>query len=335
MSRSADSAATHAQAAEAERIIRGGSRSFAAAARLFDPQTRISAHLLYAWCRHCDDQIDGQELGHGQEVLSDDERRARLDRLFDQTRAALAGRQVTDPVFSAFAGVVRQHAIPPELPIALIDGFALDVAGGTYADLDATLAYCWHVAGVVGVMMAMVMGARREDVLDRACDLGLALQLTNIARDVIDDARLGRVYLPLDALARHGVPVLRADGSALPAMTVAARVADPAHRPAVWDATMDLLDAAEPYYASATAGLAHLPFRSALAVAAARGIYRQIGRTLRQGGPRAWDRRVVVGTPARAGRLAEAIWIAGRAASIDRARVAPPRTGLWTRPRPA
>jgi phytoene synthase len=304
--------------AMAKAMMGEGSKSFAQAAALFDRETRAGAYLLYAWCRHCDDVIDGQELGHGREELTPDEQRRRLDRLYAQTRSALAGEPQDDPVFAAFQAVALRYAIPPEPALALIDGFAMDVEGRRYLTLDELLLYCWRVAGVVGVMMARVMGVRDPATLKRAGDLGLAFQLTNIARDVVDDAANGRVYLPLDWLAEAGVPE--------------DAVGDPAQRPAVFGVARRLLEAAEPYYDSARIGISRLPHRSAWAIASARGVYRQIGRTLLKGGPDAWDRRVVVPKPVKLARVAEAAMLASKARLFEANRLEPPRVGLWDPP---
>ena len=189
-----------------------------------------------------------------------------------------------------------------------------------YETLEDCCRYCYHVAGVVGVMMAYVMGARGEDALDRASDLGLAFQMTNIARDVMDDAAAGRVYLPEQWLREAGVPP--------------DEIARPDHRPAVHSVTRRLLDEAERYYASAQTGLALLPFRSAWSVATARRVYRDIGRLLRERGPGAWDRRASTGTGR---KLLLASAAAGDAMATLRGGggAAPPRDGLWTRPRGA
>lgn len=291
-----------------------GSKSFAQAAALFPRETRAGAYLLYAWCRHCDDVIDGQELGHGREELAPAEQRRRLDGLYAQTRSALAGEPQGDPVFAAFQAVAQRYAIPPEPALALIDGFAMDVEGRAYRTLDELLLYCWRVAGVVGVMMARVMGVTDEPTLRRAGDLGLAFQLTNIARDVIDDAANGRVYLPHDWLGEAG---LTPD-----------QVADRAHRPAVFAVARQLLEAAEPYYASARVGVARLPFRSAWAVASARCVYREIGRTLLRQGPAAWDRRVVAPKAAKFALVAQGALVAAKA-QTERRRPEPPRPPLF------
>ncbi|HYF23528.1 MAG TPA: phytoene/squalene synthase family protein [Caulobacteraceae bacterium] len=308
---------TDALVAHSRESITKGSKSFRAASRLFDANTREDAWLLYSWCRRCDDEIDGQDHGLGEIELTDEERAERLERLYGMTRAALRGEPTTDPVFAAFQRVALKHALPEEYPLALLDGFAMDVAGRRYRTLEDTLEYCWHVAGVVGVMMAYVMGVRDEAALRRAQDLGIAFQLTNIARDVVEDAQKGRVYLPQDWLTQAGAE--------------AGEVASPSKREAVFAVTRRLLETAEPYYDSAKAGLRSLPFRSSMAIAAARGVYREIGRKILRRGPGALDRRAVVGR-------AMKLWLFGRGAliavwtqTLDRGKPASARPELWTR----
>ncbi len=314
-----DLAQDRALVAQAEAIIRQGSKSFAAAARLFDPTTRARAYFLYAWCRHCDDVIDGQALGHDAAEPSPEDKRARLAELQRATRAALAGAPTSDPVFRAFQQVARAVDLPQAYPLEHLAGFAMDVEGTAYGALQDLLVYCWRVAGVVGVMMAHVMGAREAEVLRRAADLGLAFQLTNIARDVVADARVGRLYLPADWLAEAGVPA------------TPEAVADPAHRRAVFGVTQRLIAAAEPYYDSAREGLPALPFRSAWAVAAARGVYREIGRSVARAGPAAFDGRTTVSGAAKTLRLLEGGLLAARAASLGRAFPPKPRpVTLWS-----
>lgn len=265
--------------AHATETIRTGSHSFATAARLFAPPVREGAVMLYAWCRHCDDVVDGQALGHGQRHGRREDSAARLAQLRHATRLASAGMAQDDPVFAGLAEVVRRHRIAPVYLEHHLDGFAMDVAGHRYATLDDTLLYCWRVAGVVGVMMSQIMGRSDAATLDRACDLGMAFQLTNIARDVVEDAAIGRIYLPAEWLAEEGIP---AD----------ARLADPRHRAALARVAQRLVQAAEPYYDSAMGGLAALPMRSAWSIATARSVYRAIGRKVNARGSAAWDTRV-------------------------------------------
>ncbi len=282
--------------------IRNGSQSFAAAVRLFSPEVRDSAVMLYAWCRHCDDVVDGQTLGHGQRGGQRADGAVRLAGLRQSTRLACDGRPPGDPVFMGLAEVVRRHRLAPRHLEAHLDGFAMDVAGHRYATFDDTLAYCWRVAGVVGVMMSQVMGRSDAATLDRACDLGMAFQLTNIARDIVEDAAIGRVYLPADWLAAEGIP----PGASLD---------DPRHRAALARIADRLVRAAEPYYDSALDGLPALPLRSAWSIATARSVYRSIGRKVRSRGPSAWDTR------ARTNGAEKAWWVAAAAAQAVASRM--------------
>ena len=261
-------------------MIRDGSRSFAGAARLFPPQTREAATLLYAWCRHCDDQIDGETLGRRTATGLRRLRQERLATLMETTRRALDGEASSDAVFVAFQRVVTRYAIPERYPMELLEGFAMDVEGRRYPDVTALRLYCYHVAGTVGLMMAHVMGVRDEWTFERAADLGIALQMTNIARDVVEDARDGRVYLPLDWLEQAGVPT--------------DEVFEPRYRAALAAVVVRLLDEADRYYASGNRGLPRLPFRCAWAVAVARDVYSAIGAAVRQRGATAWDERTIV-----------------------------------------
>ena len=294
--------------------IEKGSRSFAVAARLFPPDVRDSATMLYAWCRHCDDVIDDQVLGEGGGAI-DATAGAKLAQLRAQTVEALAGR-AGEPVFVGLHRVASKHGIPERLPLDLLEGMAMDVRGQAYATLDDTLRYAYHVAGCVGLMMAMIMGVRERAVLQRACDLGIAFQLTNIVRDVMGDAAVARIYLPADLLAAQGL--------------TAADVGAPRHRAGVLRVGLQLLDAADGYYASAGEGIAHLPFRCACAVAAARRIYRGIGAVVRARGVAAWDSRARTSKAAVAAGLAAAGVEAATAIALRGWRSPASREGLWT-----
>jgi len=301
--------------AEARDSIQRGSKSFRFASRIFDRTTRERAWLLYAWCRACDDLADGQEMGHGMTLVTDPE--ARLETIRARTAAAYEGRPTGDPAFDGFGVVARECAIPRALAEDLIAGFALDAAGWQPRSEADLYLYCYHVAGAVGVMMALVMGVAPDDqvVLDRACDLGIAFQLSNIARDIGEDDAAGRCYVPIDWLVEkdmspgeHMKPHLRP------------RLADLANR---------LAARAEIYEASGRAGAGALPFRSAWAVLAAAGIYGEIGREVARRGRSAWDRRVVISKPAKLAALVTAGWAAATASPDTATR--PDR--LWTRER--
>ena len=313
-----DGADARALLAHSEGVIAQGSQSFAGAARLLPAAQREGAQLLYAWCRWCDDVMDGQALGHGAQALTIEERRDRLAGLERDTRAALSGGACEAPAFAALQRVAAATGLSERWPLEhLRAGFALDVDPRLFADLPALMDYCWGVAGVVGVMMARVMGVAEDDLdtLRRAQDLGLAFQLTNIARDVAEDARNGRVYLPADALAAEG---LAPDPAA---------VLDPGRAPAVTAVRRGLVEAAEPYYASASAGLPALAFKAAWGIAAARAVYREIGREVVRRGTGALEARTVV--PGGRKRLL-AVGALGPALGSRLPRRSPPRPPLWS-----
>jgi 15-cis-phytoene synthase len=298
-------------------MIREGSKSFAVAARLFAPETRAAAYQLYAWCRYCDDRIDDETLGHRSGAAALGSLDDRLARLYEDTRLTLRGDPPGEPVYEALGRVVGRYGIPQHLPLELIEGFAMDARGQRYERLDDLFLYCYHVAGTVGLMMAHVMGVRDEPTLRRAADLGIALQMTNIARDVVDDARAGRVYLPLHWLAEARVPP--------------EEVAEQQHRERLAGVACRLLREADRYYASGDQGLARLPFRSAWSVTVARGVYSEIGRLVSTRGARAWDDRTVVSRGRKLAWVARGLGEALYLVTVSRRQRAAPRPDLWTK----
>jgi len=257
-------------------MITVGSKSFSLAARLFGADTRDAAFCLYGWCRHCDDEID-VPIGSAD---ASQRQLKRLERLVAQTRSAYAGDPQEDPVFLAFQHVTRRYGIPAEYPLELLEGMAMDVRCQRYKTVEELLVYCYRVAGTVGLMMSHIMGLSSEKALENAAHMGMAMQLTNIARDVLEDAGMGRVYLPTEWLESAQIPV--------------GEVAETRHRKVVAALVARLLDRAEELYRSGDAGLICLPFRATWAISAARRIYSEIGVRVRVRGSRAWDTRTVV-----------------------------------------
>lgn len=283
---------------------------------MLPPALRDDAAMLYAWCRYCDDVIDGQIMGHDQIADYKDGQKERLERLRSDTRRALDGENLDNPVYTGLARVIARHEIDHKYPFELLKGFEMDAEDRVYETLEDLLDYCYHVAGVVGVMMAQIMGVRSAAVLDRASDLGLAFQLTNIARDVIDDAKARRVFVPRDILMRCGAPV------------EAAKLERSENWAAAYQGADALLLAAERYYASSKVGIKRLPFRCAWAIFAALYVYRDIGRTLQNKGPDAWAGRVSAGKARKASLALGAIVPAlGRKRTTET-----PRDGLYSRP---
>lgn len=294
----AAAAAAAADTALCEDVIRRRSRSFYVASRLLPGEVRARAMATYAFCRGADDDVDdgGSEDDARRRHLAT---RRRLDRIY-------AGEAPSDPVGRAFARVVVAAAIPRAEPEALLDGMAQDLGPVRIGDEDALLAYCYRAAGVVGRMMSRIMGRSDAEALRRAIDLGIAMQLTNIARDVGEDAARGRVYLP--------ATWLREAGSATEDVLALA----PA--PGVLAANRRLLALAEAYYDSGIAGIPLLPARCRPAILSAAWIYREIGRVVRARGGDGVTARARVGG---ARKLALAAGAAARCTIDPRLRRAP------------
>lgn len=297
---------------QAEAVIARGSKSFAASTRLFAPDMRRDVTLLYTWCRHCDDVIDGQDLGHGTITTANDET---LQQLRSHSLAALAGEPADQLPYQALAELARRHPIQRALVEAHIRGFELDVAGWQPQTLDDTLRYCYHTAGTVGIMMAVLMDVHDEATLYRASDLGIAFQLTNIARDVVEDAIAGRSYLPQEWRTEAGLSI--------------DDLAHPQHHERVFPLVERLVDSAEPYYRSAAIGIRALPRRAAWAISTARSVYREIGRKIVRRGPEALSERVFTGRGRKAWHMAAALpgTLSARASHPTAL-----RAGLWTPP---
>lgn len=259
--------------AACEELMRGGSKSFFAASALLPERMRTAAIALYAFCRVADDAIDL----HGDDPGAMNKLRQRLDNVY----AGCPGDILED---QALAMVVRSHQLPRALLDALLEGFSWDAAGRRYESIEDLHAYCARVAGSVGAMMARIMGVTDQRVLARACELGNAMQLTNIARDVGEDARNGRLYLPRAWMREAGLDPDR-------------WLQDPRFSPALGSVTGRLLLEADRLYALATTGIAALPRDCRGAILAAAMIYADIGHVVLKNGMNAISQRAVVSTP--------------------------------------
>ncbi len=258
--------------AACESLMRGGSKSFFAASSLLPQRVRIPAIALYAFCRVADDAID--------ENPDDPEALSGLQQRLDAIYAGEPGEIIED---RAMAMVVHRYRIPRTLPEALLEGFASDAAGRRYETLEDLHHYCARVAGSVGAMMAMVMGVRDPHALARACELGNAMQLTNIARDVGEDARNGRLYLPRTWMRAEGI-----DPDAW--------LASPSYTPALANVTGRLLLEADRLYQLGKTGIAALPRDCRGAILAAALIYAEIGAVVSDQAMDSVSRRAVVGS---------------------------------------
>lgn len=258
----------------AERL-RAGSKSFYAASLLLPEALRKQCIALYAFCRSSDDVID--LAGNDAQAVD------ALKRLNDRLEAIYEGTPqdyVEDRVFSKLVELV---GLPKVLPAALLEGYAWDVEGKGYETENELIEYCVRVAGTVGLMMAWIMGVRERDVFARACDLGVAMQLTNIARDVGEDARLGRLYLPKTWLRDAGVE---------PEIFLS----QPSMSTPLGQVIKKLLERADVYYARGEKGIPFLPESCQPAIRSARYIYASIGDRIRKLSFNSVDQRAYVST---------------------------------------
>ena len=277
-----------ADGAHCRQAIRTGSRSFHMASQLLPQSVRWSAHAMYAFCREADDAIDE----------ADDPEQA-IAEMYHRLNLIYAGTPHDRAADRAFADIVSRFAIPRCVPDALLEGFCWDTAGRQYETLSEVKAYAVRVASTVGVMMTLVMGRRDREVLARAADLGIAMQLTNIVRDIGEDARNGRLYLPRQMLHEQG---LDAD----------AWLAHPVFCPEIAEVAGQLLKVADTCYARSQAGVTALPWRCRPAIRAAGLIYAEIGRAIENNGMDSVNRRAVTSKGRKLALLASAMVVPGR-----------------------
>ncbi len=284
--------------------IRTGSLSFHAASKLLPAHVRDPALVLYAFCRLADDAVDE---GHNpvEAVLH----------LQDRLDRAYADRPQDAAIDRAFARMIARHQMPRALPDALLEGLAWDAEGRRFSTLSGVRDYAARVAAVVGAMMCVLMGVRDRHRLARACDLGLAMQLTNIARDIGEDARRGRIYLPLDWFTESGI-------------SPQAFLRDPQPLPEISAMTARLLAEADRLYQRAEPGISALPLSCRPGIFAARTIYGGIGGVIRAQGCDSITRRAVTSRGRKLGWLAASGLRAG--ASI----VLPQMATLYARAQP-
>lgn len=262
-------------AAVARATIAHHSKSFALASRLLGPRLRDQTAVIYTWCRRADDAVDAEPIVDGPAVI------AMLSSELDDAYAGSA----RDPVLAAFGAVARERGIPRRYPEELIVGMAMDTDGATYATVDDLITYAWRVAGVVGLMMTHVFGVADDDALVHAAHLGIAMQLTNVCRDVAEDWARGRLYLPDELLAAHGAAALADElNGPLPRSA----------RTPIAGAVAELLALADRYYRSGDRGVSALPWRAALGVRSARRIYAAIGDRIARTGHDVTAGRAVV-----------------------------------------
>ncbi len=244
-----------------ERLMRTGSHSFFAASRILPKRFRIAATAIYAFCRVADDAVDEMPPGASIDIV--------MAYLHERVEAIYRSEPFCIDADIAFAAIVHEYNIPKEIPLALLEGFQWDASGRHYETIEEVYDYSARVAGTVGAMMTLVMGGRSAKTVARACELGVAMQLTNIARDVGEDARRGRIYLPLQWLRQAGIAPEEF-------------LKSPRYTPALGNVVNRLLKAADQLYVRAETGIASLPRDCRASIMAARLIYADIGRMIRK-----------------------------------------------------
>ncbi|HVJ20491.1 MAG TPA: phytoene/squalene synthase family protein [Polyangiaceae bacterium] len=246
----------------ARAVLARHSKSFSLAARLLPAECRDDAAVLYAWCRRADDHVDLNASATAREKLV--ELRAELSSVY-------RGEAQLDPLLRQFQSTTQRRGIPIEYPRALLDGLAMDLGDVRLRSLAELLLYAYRVAGVVGLMMCHVLGVRGRRAYSHAAHLGMAMQLTNICRDVQEDWARRRLYLPASILASSGAGTSCEDfGKPLPASA----------RAPLARATLELVQVSHDYYRSGDEGLRELPLRAAFAVRTAGLVYAAIGEEL-------------------------------------------------------
>jgi phytoene synthase len=222
--------------------------------------TRDAIAAVYTFCRRADDIVDDAEASRWSLVHLT----SRLDLIY-------GNGAITDPGDRALRAVVRHYAIPRAVFDALLEGFAWEFEGRRYETIEDVRAYGVRVAGTVGLAVTHVIGPADTETLARACDLGVAMQLTNIARDVGEDAAAGRLYLPRRWMREAGIDPED-------------WLANPVFSPALGGVVRRLLQEADRLYVRAEPGIARLPSGTRWSIRAARMIYAEIGRVIARRG---------------------------------------------------
>jgi len=254
-------------------------KSFALAARALPAGLCDDTAAVYAFCRRADDRVDESPQR---------EQHAAVRGLERELAAIYAGDTQSDPVLAAFQQVVRRHGIPRHYPEELLQGMRMDASGTVYDTVPELLRYCYRVASTVGLMMCHVLGVSDARALRHAAHLGIAMQLTNVCRDVQEDWARGRLYIPGDLLVARIRDGATGDGPLK------------MQRTAIASAVRHLLSRADAYYASGDGGVRYLPLRAAIAVRIARLVYADIGRVILTRGADPLAPRAIVSTARKA-----------------------------------
>ena len=252
-------ATAHSETMTADKALAVYGKSFHWAQRFLGQHMGMKAAQLYQFCRILDDIADG-DIEHGPK---------RLGRI---RKNILSTGIASDPLLTHFQPFLTKQKFPTEVIVALIDGLLSDQRLVRMKSDAELLSYAYHVAGTVGILMCNVLDCNDEQALGHAIDLGIAMQLTNIARDVLEDAGMGRRYLPASWVGNL-TPEQIVTQSKTPDSDAALQITNAVSR---------LLTLADDYYKSGIAGLPYLPLRAHISIAVAALVYRQIGVQLAQ-----------------------------------------------------
>ncbi len=237
-------------------VIKYHSRSFSLAAKLLPPSIRSDVEKLYAWCRWCDDAVD--------DAPSKEEAKKRIELLRSDVQRIADGQPPLHAASQWMADLARQYKIPCEIPLDLLTGMETDLENPVFGTVDELLLYCYRAAGTVGLMMCRIMGVDDKEALEKAKALGIAMQLTNIARDISEDWQNGRRYVPKQWLS-----------------LVPQKDLSPSNRQ-IRTAVQELLVLARRYYSLGYQGLEDLPDGSRPAIRLAGVLYEEIGIEIRR-----------------------------------------------------
>lgn len=262
-------------------LLKKHGKSFNFARLFLGNETGIAAARLYSFCRIIDDIADE----------SVDKKLAKKD--LSSLGDAINQNQKDHPLVGDFLMLCEEHGIDRKNGITLIEGVTEDLGFQALETEQEIVQYAFKVAGVVGLMMAPILGANKNGY-SFAVDLGIGMQLTNIARDVLEDANMNRRYIPgawVDSISPEQISLVQKND-----------------RTNIQNAITRLLALAERYYDSGLAGLYYLPRRNRPAIAVAAYVYREIGRKLLKQNCEYWRGRMVVSTPQKALLACQALW---------------------------
>jgi 15-cis-phytoene synthase len=240
-----------------KQILAKHGRTFHLASRLLPASRRDDAALLYAFCRYIDDVADE----------TPDKLEAERDLV--ALRSELCGDESPRPIVELFLDLASRRGLDVQAAVCLVDAVMSDLKLVRIANDQELIRYCYGVAGTVGLMMCGVLGVRSDEALHFAIDLGIGMQLTNICRDILEDAKRDRCYIPQSRLEAKG----------LSHETVIAGTCDPRILAEVTD---DLLAVAEQYYSSGDMGMRDIPLPGRAAILVAARVYRAIGWRLQR-----------------------------------------------------